>query len=487
MRDAILAIDQGTTSSRVILFGLGGEVLQSFQHEFASSYPQSGWVEQDANSIWDDVFRLCSEAVTYARLNDLRIDSMGITNQRETVVFFDKTTQLALSSAIVWQDRRTAEACQKLIDAGRSEFVKQRTGLVIDPYFSASKIEWGLKHDSKVQEALANQNLGVATIDSWLLYKLTHGKLHATDSSNASRTMLFDIVEHRWCEELLALFDVPQEILPRVMNSIDDYGSTADGLFDITIPIRALIGDQQSAAIGQNCLAKGDGKCTLGTGAFAIQNIGDVFRPNDSGLLTTILFSYKGTITYATEGSIFSSGSTMQWLRDSLGILDNPRDSEEISASIDSTGGVYLVPAFSGLAAPHWAPDARAMMVGISSKTTHKEIVRAALEAVSYQCHDIFSGDLPESLKVDGGMSANDWLLQHLADILQCRVVRAANLEATAWGAARCAAIGHGLLNLTSDVTISGDIFTPTMKKDEQQQLLTGWYAAVESCIKLNA
>ncbi|MDG2309984.1 MAG: FGGY-family carbohydrate kinase, partial [Planctomycetota bacterium] len=319
------------------------------------------------------------------------------------------------------------------------------------------------------------------------LYKLTHGKLHATDSSNASRTMLFDIVEHRWCEELLALFDVPQEILPRVMNSIDDYGSTADGLFDITIPIRALIGDQQSAAIGQNCLAKGDGKCTLGTGAFAIQNIGDVFRPNDSGLLTTILFSYKGTITYATEGSIFSSGSTMQWLRDSLGILDNPRDSEEISASIDSTGGVYLVPAFSGLAAPHWAPDARAMMVGISSKTTHKEIVRAALEAVSYQCHDIFSGDLPESLKVDGGMSANDWLLQHLADILQCRVVRAANLEATAWGAARCAAIGHGLLDLTSDVTISGDIFTPTMKKDEQQQLLTGWYAAVESCIKLNA
>ncbi|MDE0585034.1 MAG: glycerol kinase GlpK [Planctomycetota bacterium] len=487
MRDAILAIDQGTTSSRVVLFGLDGEVLQFFQHEFASSYPQSGWVEQDANSIWEDVFRLCSEAVAYASLNDLRIDSMGITNQRETVVFFDKTTQLALSPAIVWQDRRTTEACRKLIDAGRSEFVKQRTGLVIDPYFSASKIEWGLKHDSKVQEALANQNLGVATIDSWLLYKLTYGKLHATDSSNASRTMLFDIVEHRWCEELLALFDVPQEILPRVMNSIDDYGSTADGLFDITIPICALIGDQQSAAIGQNCLTKGDGKCTLGTGAFAMQNIGNEFCINGNGLLTTILFSYKGTITYATEGSVFSSGSTMQWLRDSLGIINHPRDSEKISASIDGTGGVYLVPAFNGLAAPHWSPDARAMMVGISNKTTRKEIVRAALEAVSYQCHDIFSGDLPESLKVDGGMSANDWLLQHLADILQCRVVRAANLEASAWGAARCAAIGHGLLDLASDVTISGDSFTPMMKKDERQQLLAGWYAAVDSCIKLNA
>ena len=487
MRGAILAIDQGTTSSRVVLFGLDGAVLQLFQHEFPSSYPQSGWVEQDANAIWNDVFRLCSEAIAYASLNDLRIDSMGITNQRETVVFFDKATQLALSPAIVWQDRRTTEACRKLIDAGHSEFVKQRTGLVIDPYFSASKIAWGLKHDRKVQEALANQNLGVATIDSWLLYKLTHGKLHATDSSNASRTMLFDIVKHRWCKELLALFDVPQEILPRVMNSIDDYGSTADGLFDITIPICALIGDQQSAAIGQNCLTKGDGKCTLGTGAFAIQNIGDAFLPNDNGLLTTILFSYKGTITYATEGSIFSSGSTMQWLRDSLGILEHTHDSEEIAASINSTGGVYLVPAFNGLAAPHWNPDARAMMIGISSKTTRKEIVRAALEAVSYQCHDIFSGEFPEELKVDGGMAANDWLLQHLADILQCRVVRPSNLEATAWGAARCAAIGHGLLNIISDATISGDSFTPTMKKDERQQLLTGWHAAVDSCIKLNA
>ena len=487
MRDAILAIDQGTTSSRVVLFGLDGEVLQFFQHEFASSYPQSGWVEQDANSIWEDVFRLCSEAVAYAGLNDLRIDSMGITNQRETVVFFDKTTQLALSPAIVWQDRRTAEACRNLIDDGHSEFIKQHTGLVIDPYFSASKIEWALKYDIKVQEALANQNLGVATIDSWLLYKLTNGKLHATDSSNASRTMLFDIVEHRWCGKLLALFGVPREILPKVMNSIDDYGSTADGLFDINIPIRALIGDQQSAAIGQNCIAKGDGKCTLGTGTFAVQNIGNEFRISGNGLLTTILFSHKGTVTYATEGSIFSSGSTMQWLRDSLGIIDHPRDSEGISASINSTGGVYLVPAFSGLAAPHWNPDARAMMVGISSKTTRKEIVRAALEAVSYQCHDIFNGELPDELKVDGGMAANDWLLQHLADILQCHVVRPSNLEATAWGAARCAAIGHGLLDLISDATISGDIFTPTMQNDERQQLLTGWRAAVGSCIKLNA
>lgn len=487
MKKVILAIDQGTTSSRVILFGFDGQVHKTFQREFACSYPKSGWVEQDANLIWNDVFELCTAAIAHAQKESYTIESIGIANQRETIVFFDKTTQRALAPTIVWQDRRTADICDKLNRSGYADLVKQRTGLVIDPYFSATKIAWGIQNNDLVRQALTANNLYVGTIDSWLLYKLSGGKMHATDSSNASRTMLFDIVKHRWCDELLSLFDVPHEILPQVMNSIDDYGSTAEGLFDLCLPIRTLIGDQQAATIGQGCLHKGDSKCTLGTGAFAMQNIGDSFSPNDNGWLTTILYSQNSNIVYATEGSIFSSGSTMQWLRDSLGIIDHAKDSEKIAASISNTGGVYLVPAFSGLAAPHWQANARAMLVGISGKTTKKEIIRAALEAVSYQCNDLFAGSTPDELKVDGSMAANDWLLQHLADILQCRVVRPSNLEATAWGAARCAASSHGSSIDSSHITMGSEQFIPKMPPDERQQLLEGWHAAVNSCIQLNA
>ncbi|MFT7516451.1 MAG: glycerol kinase [Myxococcota bacterium] len=486
MRKLILAIDQGTSSSRVILFDLDGEIVHKFQRELKCSYPQNTWVEQDANLIWQDCYAMCLEAIHYAASNNCDIHSMGITNQRETVVFFDKQSQQALAPAIVWQDRRTDDFCKKLIENGHSDRVRQRSGLIIDAYFSASKINWGLSHIEAVQQAHRQQRLAVGTIDSWLLFKLSGGKLHATDSSNASRTMLFDIVKHKWCDDLLELFDVPLEILPRVLNSIDDYGSTAVDLFPTVLPINALIGDQQSATIGQGCLSIGDSRCTLGTGSFAMHNLGTKFSLNDGGLLTTILFSHNDVITYASEGSVFSSGSTLQWLRDSLNILDTASDSERIARSIDDSGGVYFVPAFSGLGSPHWQPQARAMLCGMSSKTTKNEIVRAALESVSYQCHDLFAHLTPQELKIDGGMAANDWLLQNIADILGCDILRPANIEATAWGAARCAGESLGLLKPSSDGTINYDRFRPLMSLAERKRLIDGWHAAVSSCINHN-
>ncbi|MBC8369546.1 MAG: glycerol kinase GlpK [Planctomycetes bacterium] len=487
MPAVILTIDQGTTSSRVILFDANGVAQKTFRRELKCNYPQEGWVEQDASQIWQDCFEMCELAIAYAANNELTIHSIGITNQRETVVFFDKETQQPLAPAIVWQDRRSSDFCQELLESNHGDEVTRRTGLFIDAYFSASKIRWGLKNIEEVKAAAQCNRLAVGTIDSWLLFKLSKGSMHATDSSNASRTMLFDIIQHDWCDELLDLFSVPKNALPRVLRTIDDYGLTASGLFDITLPIKAMIGDQQAATIGQDCLAVGDGKCTLGTGAFAMQNIGSKFENNSDGLLTTILYTKDKVIHYASEGSIFSSGSTLQWLRDSLGVIEHAADSELMAKEIDGAGGVFFVPAFNGLGSPHWQPTARALLCGISSKTSKKEIVRAALESVSYQCHDLFNDNCPSVLKVDGGMAANDWLLQHMSDILQCEIVRPPNIEATAWGAARCAGSELGLLKPIDRGTISDNRFRPQMDSAKRNQLLNDWHAAVTSCIRHHA
>jgi glycerol kinase len=482
-----MAIDQGTTSSRVILFELNGEVVATFRREFSCFYPQSGWVEQDANAIWQDCFELCNDAFSYASEHNLEIASIGIANQRETVVFFDKETQQAICPAIVWQDRRTTSYCEQLIADGHSKLIRNKTGLVIDAYFSASKIRWGLKNNEDVKQALSEQRLAIGTIDSWLLFKLSGGAIHATDTSNASRTMLFDIGQQRWCNKLLELFEVPKSILPQVLNTVDDYQKTAISLFGQEVPIRALIGDQQAATIGQGCLNALDGKCTLGTGAFAMRNIGTDFSLADNGLLTTILFSRDGLTHFATEGSIFSSGSTIQWLRDSLKIVGSAPDTERIAASINDTGGVYFVPAFSGLGSPYWQPHARASISGMSGATTRAEIIRAALESVSYQCFDLFGGSPPKTLLVDGGMAANDWLLQHLADILQCTISRPTNLEATAWGAARCAGAKFGLLEELPSDTISADSFNPQMPTQLRDEYISEWHAAVAACLHNDA
>ncbi|MDP6962636.1 MAG: glycerol kinase GlpK [Planctomycetota bacterium] len=483
MKQAVLALDQGTTSSRVILFDLCGHSIKSFQLEFSCSYPKNGWVEQDANQIWADCYALLGEALSYADSNSIEIISLGISNQRETTVFFDSATQEALCPAIVWQDRRTTDYCQRLKEDGNEEWVSAKTGLVIDPYFSASKIRWALHNIDSVKNAHAQGRLLVGTIDSWLLYKLSAGQIHATDSSNASRTMLLDITSNEWCRDLADLFEVPLSILPEVRDTIDDFGLTAEGLFSRQIAVRALIGDQQAATIGQGCLAVGEGKCTLGTGAFAMTNIGSDLTLANSNLLSTILYSRDGDLTYANEGSIFSCGSTMTWLRDSLGIISNTSDSERIAAGTSSNLGVYLVPAFSGLGTPHWESNARAIICGLSGAATQNEIIRAALESVSYQCLDLFGDSPPSTLNVDGGMSSNNWLLQNLADILQCNVRRAENLEATAWGAARCAASDLDLLNPVPDELNSGRLFSPQMDKSERDILISGWRQAVARCL----
>jgi glycerol kinase len=479
----ILALDQGTTSSRAMAIGLDGQVIASAQEEFPQIFPQSGWVEHDPEAIWRTQRRTAEQTVE--RLGDRRIAAIGVTNQRETVVVWDRKTGESIHNAIVWQDRRTASRTQDLAFQGHEAMVNERTGLVLDPYFSASKISWILDAVPGARERAARGELAAGTIDCFLIWRLTGGRVHATDATNASRTALYDIGTCRWDDDLCKLFNVPLSLLPEVKDSADDYGVT--DLFGPTLPIRGVAGDQQAALVGQAGFHAGDVKSTYGTGAFLVLNTGAERKRSTSRLLATIAYRVAGKTTYALEGSVLSAGSTIQWLRDELKIIRDGAHAGELAASIEDTSGVHLVPAFTGLGAPHWDSDARGAILGLQRGSTIAHIARAALESAAFQTAELLEamskdGVAPQTLRVDGGMSRNDWLLQFMADILRIEVVRPKNVETTVLGAAILAAVGLGEFSSLDEAAALWRLdrnFTPKMPVGERDQRLAAWKQAV--------
>jgi glycerol kinase len=480
----ILVLDEGTTSTRAMLFGTDGALHGVAQRELTQHYPQPGWVEHDAGEIWDRTFECAREMVEKAGGAD-RIAALGITNQRETVVAWDKATGEPLSRAIVWQDRRTAEFCAALKDAGHEPAVQAATGLLLDPYFSATKMRWLLDNEPAVAEAAKAGRLAFGTVESWLTFKLTGGA-HISDASNASRTLLLPLRDASWDAGLCELFGVPPETLPEVVDTSGELGITE--LFGAPIPIRGMAGDQQAATIGQGCLSPGDVKATYGTGAFILANMGGAVPHSAHRLLGTVLCQEDGERTYALEGSIFTAGSLIQWLRDSLGLLANAEETEALARSVEDSGGVVIVPAHSGLGAPHWRPDARGLISGLSFATTHAHLARAALEAMAHQTHDLaeaFAADGAPwaQLKIDGGMSANDWMAQDIADVTGLTVERPDFVETTALGAALLAATGAGLfdsLEAAAKAMIGATHrFEPKMSDETRTGRIGQWRAAL--------
>jgi len=482
-KGVILALDQGTTSSRAMAIGLDGQVIASAHEEFPQIFPQSGWVEHDPEAIWRTQRRTAEQTVE--RLGDRRIVAIGVTNQRETVVVWDRKTGEAIHNAIVWQDRRTASRMQELAAQGHEAMVSERTGLVLDPYFSASKISWILDAVPGARARAARGELAAGTIDCFLIWRLTGGQVHATDATNASRTALYDIRTGRWDDDLCRLFNVPAGMLPEVRDSADDYGAT--DLFGPTLPIRGVAGDQQAALVGQAGFNAGDVKSTYGTGAFLVFNTGRELKRSNSRLLATIAYRVAGQTTYALEGSILSAGSTVQWLRDELKIIRDGAHAGELAASIEDTSGVHLVPAFTGLGAPHWDSDARGAILGLQRGSTIADIARAALESAVFQTAELLEamatdGVAPQTLRVDGGMSRNDWLLQFMADILRIEVVRPRNVETTVLGAAILAAVGAGEFSSLDEAAKLWQLdrkFAPKMATNERDQRLAAWKQAV--------
>ena len=486
--DTILVIDEGTTSTRAMLFASDGACLGFEQQDLVQHYPQDGWVEHDAEEIWEKTLD-CARAMVGKAGGPGRIAAIGITNQRETVVFWSRRTGRALGPAIVWQDRRTADLCARLKAEGHEELVQARTGLLLDPYFSGSKIAWALENWPQLREA--GDDLAVGTIESWLVWRLTGG-LHISDSTNASRTALMDIRSGRWDEVLLDLFHVPATALPEIVDCAGNYGATQLDLLGAAIPICGMAGDQQAAAIGQACLTAGETKATYGTGAFVLTHTGEAAPVSRHRLLTTVAWQLGGRRAFALEGSVFVAGSLVKWLRDELGLVATSSETAGIAGSVPDNGGVYIVPAHCGLGAPHWRPDARAAISGLSFSTGRSHIVRAALEAMAHQTHDLmtaFAGDGADwqRLKIDGGMSANDWLAQDLADMLELTVERPAFVETTALGAAMLAGVGSGLFaSLDEAAAMRGrvDCFAPALGSPLREQRLSGWRRAVDSVLE---
>jgi glycerol kinase len=485
MSQYVLVIDEGTTSTRAMLFSPDGRPAGSATQPITQQYPAPGQVEHDAAEIWSRTLAVAQEMVEAAG-GAGNIAAIGITNQRETVLAWDRATGEPIGNALVWQDRRTADRCAELRAAGNEEMVQSKTGLLLDPYFSATKMEWMLSNRPEVR-AVGNR-LAFGTIDSWLIWKLTGGVVHATDASNASRTMLMALDGYGWDDELCGLFGIDPASLPNIVDCAGLIGETDPALFGKAIPICGAAGDQQAATIGQGCLKPGHTKATFGTGAFVLTNSGDQPLHSSNRLLTTVLCQIGGRRSYALEGSIFVAGSLMQWLRDSVGMLVSAAQSEELARSVADNGGVYMVPALSGLGAPYWQPDARALICGISFATTRAHIVRAALEAQAHQVHDLmkaFEADGVgwERLRIDGGMVANDWLAQDLADILDLPVERPGFVETTAVGAAMLAAVGAGIhANLEAAAAAMDSEVTPfasRMGKAEREQRLDGWSQAI--------
>jgi glycerol kinase len=486
----VLALDQGTTSSRAILFDAAGRIAAIDQHEFTQHFPKPGWVEHDPAEIWETQLRAARGAMGKAGASAADVAAIGITNQRETALVWDRKTGEPIHRAIVWQSRQTADICAELRSRGLEDEVRSRTGLVIDAYFSATKIRFILDAVPGAQERAERGELAFGTVDSWLLHRLTGGRVHATEPSNASRTMIFDIRERAWSDRLLGELRIPREMLPEVRDSSGVFAEADPALFGSAIPIAGIAGDQQAALFGQGCFTPGSAKNTYGTGCFLLMNTGSEAPISKSGLVTTVAWALDGAVEYALEGSIFVAGAAVQWLRDGLGLVAAAGESEALARSVEDTGGVYLVPAFVGLGAPYWDESARGAVIGITRGTTRAHLVRATLESIAYQSRDVvdcFGGDAGltlGALRVDGGACQNDFLMQFQADVLGVPVERPAVLEVTALGAAALAGLGVGFWRdrseLSSALGAGATRFEPQMSADRRETLYAGWQRAVE-------
>jgi glycerol kinase len=484
----VLAIDQGTTSTRCIVFNEHARSISTAQREFQQHYPASGWVEHDAEDIWRDTLATARAALEQSGVGVNGIAALGITNQRETAVVWERASGVPIHRAIVWQDRRTADVCAALKRDGVEELVRQRTGLLLDPYFSGTKVAWLLDNIPDARARAERGELAFGTIDSFLLWRLTGGRVHATDVTNASRTLLFDIHRQQWDDELLRLIRVPRAMLPDVRDSSEVYGETAAGLFERPIPIGGIAGDQQAALVGQACFEPGMVKSTYGTGCFVLLNTGDTPVLSKNRMLTTPAYRIKGRTTYAMEGSIFVAGASIKWLRDGLRVVKDAGETAALAATVPDSHGVYMVPAFVGLGAPHWEPGARGLICGLTLDATPAHLARAALESVAFQTVDLTAAMARDgaaraaTIRVDGGMASNDWFCQFLADVLDARVERPIQLESTALGAAFLAGLATGVwtdLNAVAATWTKGAAFIPKMAASRRTEALAGWRTAL--------
>ena len=491
MKKFIISIDQGTTSSRVILFDTKGNIVFVSQYEFKQYFPKNGWVEHNPNEIWSTTLKALKQVINKAKKLKGYILTIGITNQRETTILWNKKTGKPIYNAIVWQDRRTQDYCKLLKKKNYENLFRNKTGLFIDPYFSATKIKWILDNVKISKKLLSSNDLLFGTVDTFLIWKLTKGKQHLTEASNASRTMLYNINNNKWDKEILKKLNIPLKILPEVKNSADNFGKTDKKITGVEISISAVLGDQQAAAFGQTCFEKGSIKSTYGTGAFVIMNTGPKKINSKNKLLTTICYRLNNKNTYALEGSIFIAGAGVQWLRDKVKLINKAPETEKISKSSKINDGVFVVPAFSGMGAPYWRPDARGVITGLTRDSDWKSIVRATVESVGYQSFDLFDsmnkdGLKPRIVKVDGGMVANNWFTQFLADIINLKVVRPKILETTALGVALLAGLQIGeykSLNQIKNMWKKDRVFSPNIKKTLRNELLAGWKLAIRKTL----
>ena len=489
MANYILALDQGTTSSRAILFDRNGQAKSAAQQEFKQHYPQPGWVEHDAMEIWTSQLSVAREALIRAGIKASDVAAIGITNQRETTVVWDRESGEPVCNAIVWQDRRTSELCDKLKNDGLAETIQQKTGLIIDAYFSATKLKWILDNIAGVRQKAEAGRIAFGTVDSWLIWNFTAGEKHVTDATNASRTMLYDIHHNKWDDDLLALFDIPEGVLPEVLSCSQSFGETTKGIFEeVCLPVTGVAGDQQAALFGQMCTDPGMLKNTYGTGCFMMLNTGAEPIHSKNNLLTTIAWKIGGETVYALEGSIFIAGAVVQWLRDGLGLIKTSSDVEKLAETVEDNGGVYLVPAFTGLGAPHWDPFARGTMVGLTRGTNAGHLARAALEGIAFQTMDVPKAMQADSgiditeLRVDGGAAANDLLMQFQADILGVPLIRPGVLETTALGAAYLAGLAVGFWQGVDEIRGQWQVkqtFQPNMAREQVEELTRGWQRAL--------
>lgn len=490
-QELILALDQGTTSSRAIVFDKYANIISSAQQEFPQHYPENGWVEHSPDDIWTSSLSVAKKAFDEAEASGGRVIAIGITNQRETTLVWDRKSGKPIYNAIVWQDRRTAERCSELKVKHGESVVLEKTGLVLDPYFSATKISWILDNVDGARAAGEQGELAFGTVDSFILWRLTGGRSHKTDATNASRTNLFNIYQAEWDAELLRIFNVPSQMLPSVEDSAADFGMTEASLFGREIPICGIAGDQQAAAIGQCCFEKGDTKSTYGTGCFALMNTGESPVVSQHKMLTTVAYQIRGQLTYALEGSIFIAGAAVQWLRDELKMISSAQECEPLARSLSDNNGVYLVPAFTGLGAPYWNPEARGTIVGLTRNAGRAHIVRAALESVCYQTYDLMAAiaadaGAPTRLRVDGGMVSNDWLMQFLADVLEVEVDKPQVTETTALGTAFLAGLQAGLYRDFADIRDTWKLqerYLPSLKPEKRNVFLSGWQRAVKQTL----
>ena len=491
MKKFIISIDQGTTSSRVVLFDTKGNIKFISQYEFKQYFPRNGWVEHNPNEIWSTTLKALKQVIKKAISLKGHILTIGITNQRETTILWNKKTGKPIYNAIVWQDRRTQEYCKSLKNKNYENTFRKKTGLFIDPYFSATKIKWILDNVKISKKLLKSNNLLFGTVDTFLIWKLTKGKHHLTEATNASRTMLFNINNNKWDNEILQKLKIPKNILPEVKNSADNFGKTNKKVVGKEIPISAVLGDQQAAAVGQACFDRGSIKSTYGTGAFIIMNTGSKKINSKNKLLTTICYRLNNKTTYALEGSIFIAGAGVQWLRDKIKLINNAYETEKIAKSTKSNNEVYIVPAFSGIGAPYWRPDARGLITGLTRDTDWKTLVRATVESVAYQSYDLFysmnkDGLMPRIVKIDGGMVANNWFSQFLADVINLKVIRPKVLETTALGAALFAGYQIGefkSLNQIKNTWKKDKAFKPKINKKLRNHILHGWKQAIKKTL----